>query len=100
VREAEHLDDFLAGPESIGLDEIDEVFDALEKEKQASQAHDVDGAEVLQGGVYNFEELDHIDEGHAPHAVDEDVTMLRGSSSSAGTWDVDAIMSSKGVSSR
>jgi hypothetical protein len=26
--------------------------------------------------MYDFEELDHIDEGHAPHAVDEDVTML------------------------
>ena len=50
--------------------------------------------------MYVFEQLDHIDKGHAPHAVDEDVTMWRGGSSSAGSWDVDAIMSSKGVSSR
>jgi len=99
VTEARHPDDYFTGQESISLEEIDEAFNELEKEKQASQPHDVDGAEVLEGQVYAFQELDCIiDEGCAPHAV-EDVTMLWGGSSSAGSWDVDAIMTLKGVSS-
>ena len=100
VTEAGHPDDYFAGQESISLEEINEAFNKLEKEKQASQPHDVDGAEVLEGQVYVFQELDRIDEGRAPHAVDEDVTMLWGGSSSAGSWDLDAILTLKGVSSR
>ena len=57
----------------------------------------VDDAEILEGEVYNFDEMHHIDKGLAPHALEEDVTILCGSSSSASTWDVDALMSSKGV---
>jgi hypothetical protein len=48
VMEAGHPDDYLTGLESIGPKEIDETFDELEKEKQASQPRDVDGAEVLE----------------------------------------------------
>ena len=48
VTEAGHPDDYLAGLESIGPKEINKTFDELEKEKQASQSHDVDGVEVLE----------------------------------------------------
>ena len=49
VTEAGNPDNYLTGLESIGPKEINETFDELEKEKQASQwARDVDGAEVLE----------------------------------------------------
>jgi hypothetical protein len=67
--EVEHPDDYLAGPESIDLDEIDAAFDELEKEKAASHGVvDADGKEVLEGDIYSFAELDRIDEGLAPRA--------------------------------
>ena len=94
--EVEHLEDYLTGPESIGLDKINAAFDEMEKENRATC--DVDGAEVLEGKVYNFE-MDRIDKGLTPYAFEEDITILCRSSSSASTWDVDAVMSSKGVSS-
>ena len=96
---AEHPDDYLAGPESISVDEIDTAFDELEKEKVAAPHNDVDGGEVLEGEIYNFAELDRIDEGLAPRAFEEDVSTLRGGSGGGSTWDVDALMSARGVSS-
>jgi len=96
---AEHPDDYLAGPESISVDEIDAAFDELEKEKVAALHDDVDGGEVLEGEIYNFAELDQIDGGLAPHAFEEDVSTLQGGSGGGSTWDVDALMSARGVSS-
>jgi hypothetical protein len=49
--QAEHPDDYLAGPESIDLDEIDAAFDELKKEKAKEASSDVDGAEVLEGEI-------------------------------------------------
>ena len=98
--EAEHPNDLLAGPETIDLDEIDAAFDELEKEIATQKAadNDVDGAEVLEGSVYSFEELDRIDGGLAPRAFEDDVNIMRESKDDR-TWDVDDLMSSEGVSS-
>ena len=75
----------LWGPESISLDEIDAAFEGLGKEKDASWRLNVDGADVLEGEVYSFDELDRIDDNLAPHALEEDISALRGGSNNGGT---------------
>ena len=69
----EHLDDYLAGPELIDIDEINTAFNELEKVMEVS--HDVD-AEVLEGEIYNFNQLDCIDMGVIPHALKGDVSAM------------------------
>ena len=87
-----------AGPESISLDEIDAAFALLEREKEAMEQEPVDGNEVLEGQVYDFAELEHIDRGLPPKSVDDEIMVVDHTSHDNGQWDVDALMSSNGVS--
>lgn len=73
--QAKYPDDYLTGLESIDLKEIDTAFNELEKEKVKEASCNVDCAEVLKGEIYNFDELNHIDVGVAPCAL-EDVSAL------------------------
>ncbi|KAF9238562.1 hypothetical protein BU15DRAFT_8359, partial [Melanogaster broomeanus] len=66
-------DNDLAGPESISLDEIDAEFAALEEQRKNEQLESTDGKEVLEGKVYDFEELVQVDEGITPQAADDEI---------------------------
>jgi hypothetical protein len=49
--------------------------------------------------MYDFSELDHIDEGLTPTGFDEDITVLDGSINTPSFWDVGHLMSAVGISS-
>jgi len=71
-----NINDDLAGPESISisLDEIDAAFALLEHKKDSEAMEQVldDGNEVLEGQVYHFAELEHVDQGLLSKSVDND----------------------------
>ncbi|KAG0699995.1 hypothetical protein DFH29DRAFT_652408 [Suillus ampliporus] len=69
--QTQNIDDDLAGPESISLDEIDAAFALLQHEKKAMERGPVDGNEALEGQVCDFAELEHVDQGLALKSVDE-----------------------------
>jgi len=68
----------LEGPESMSLDDIDAEFTRLEDIQNGERMEtgfpsDVNGREVLEGRAFDFAELQRVDEGLVPAAV-EDVT--------------------------
>ncbi|KAI5982193.1 ribonuclease H-like domain-containing protein [Pisolithus albus] len=93
----------LSGPESITDEELMEAFDKLDREKaEGVQPGDIelDGNEVLEGQIYDFEELDAIDKGRKPTGFIEDISVIdKAAGADAGAWDVEALLSSEGVSS-
>ncbi|KIK14928.1 hypothetical protein PISMIDRAFT_641921 [Pisolithus microcarpus 441] len=94
---------YLSGPESITDEELMEAFDKLDQEKaEGVQPGDIelDGHEVLEGQIYDFEELDAIDKGKKPTGFVEDISVIdKAAGADAGAWDVEALLSSEGVSS-
>ncbi|KAF9235775.1 hypothetical protein BU15DRAFT_89437 [Melanogaster broomeanus] len=92
------MDNDLAGPETISLDEIDAEFAALEDQRKEEQVEDVDGREVLDGLVYDFEELDRVDEGIIPRSVDDEIMVVEHDrDGEPKDWDVAGLMSSSGL---
>ncbi|KAG1762674.1 hypothetical protein EV702DRAFT_1206293 [Suillus placidus] len=79
-------------------DKIDAAFALLECEKEATEQEPVDRNEVSEGQVYDFAELEHVDQGLAPKSVDEEIMVVDHTSHNNRQWDVDALMSSNGVS--
>ena len=66
-------DNNMAGPEAISLDEIDAMFTAFEQEVSMEQQESISmGQGVLEGTVYSFHELDRVDVGIVPWALDEE----------------------------
>ena len=71
----------LKGPESISLHDIDAEFARLEDIRNAEKMMDmeflldwdVDRKEVLEGNAFDFAELQHVDEGLVPAAVEDEI---------------------------
>jgi len=63
--QTQNIDDDLAGPESISLNEIDAAFALLECEKDVFEREPIDGNEVLEGQVYDFATLEQVEQGLA-----------------------------------
>ena len=79
-----------SGPESISVDELDSA--------PAVDPQLVDGSEVLEGQVYDLDEMQRVDKGIAPLGFQDDVQDLMMSGElEAGTWSIQALLSSKGV---
>jgi hypothetical protein len=57
-----------------------------------------DGAEVLSGEVYDFDELDQVDQGIVPVREDVKVIAVDGTRTQAA-WDVERLMWMKGIHS-
>ncbi|KAF9234431.1 ribonuclease H-like domain-containing protein [Melanogaster broomeanus] len=93
-------DNDLAGPESISLDEIDAEFAALEEQRKNEQLESTDGKEVLEGKVYDFEELVRVDEGITPQAADDEIMVVGHDEDGDGGWDTTVLMLSSGLESR
>jgi hypothetical protein len=53
---------------------------------------------VLEGQVYDFAALEHVDQGLAPKSVDDEIMVVEHTSHNDGQWDVNVLMSSNGVS--
>lgn len=91
--QTENIDDDLAGPESISLDEIDAAFALLEHEKESMERVLIDGLdEVLEGQVYDFAELECVDQGLLPKSVDDEIIVVDHSAKDDERWDVDTLM--------
>ena len=55
-----------------------------------------DGQEVLEGQVYDFEELERVDKGLAPVTFQDDVQVV-GYNSGSSSWNVESLLMSSGV---
>jgi hypothetical protein len=56
-----------------------------------SRWHCLDGQEVLEGEVYDFEELERIDRGFVSVAVEPEIVVI--GEPEVGSWDVGQLMS-------
>ncbi|KAG2058709.1 hypothetical protein BDR06DRAFT_980167 [Suillus hirtellus] len=96
--QTQNIDDDLAGPESISLNEIDAAFALLECEKDMFEQEPIDGNEVLEGQVYDFAALEQVDQGLALKSVNDKIIVVEHTSHNDRQWDVDVLMLSNGVS--
>ncbi|KAG1807686.1 uncharacterized protein BJ212DRAFT_1303393 [Suillus subaureus] len=97
----------LEGPESISLDDIDAEFAWLEDIRKAEKMidteflsdWDVDGREVLEGNAFDFAELQCVDEGLVPAAVEDEIMVTDHDVNEDGTWNIDSMLLSSGLTS-
>ena|SRR6267154_9223 len=88
-----------APAEDISVDEIDAEIDALEKQNVVERFKDVDidGLDILEGNVYNFDELARAEAGMMPKSIDEELSVIdHGARGEEGGWDVASLMSTNG----
>ncbi|KAG1787732.1 ribonuclease H-like domain-containing protein, partial [Suillus plorans] len=95
--EPRDADDLLAGPESISPDNVAAEFAALEELKRTEEVHDIDEVEVLEGNVFDFDELDRVEQGIIPQAILDEVEVVNYNGEDDG-WDEETLMSSLGMS--
>ena len=88
-------DESLAGPESVTVDELEKAFTELEPPSVVDPS--LDGGEVLEGHVYDLEELRKVDECVAPSGFGDELLDLSTGEGSGG-WSIEALLTSKGVS--
>jgi hypothetical protein len=97
----------LKGPESISLNDIDAEFARLEDIRNREKVMDlefpsdwdVDGKEVLEGNVFDFAELQRVDEGLVPVAVEDEIMVTDHDANEDGTWNIDSMLVSSGLTS-
>jgi hypothetical protein len=91
----------LEGAEGISEEDIDAAFAELEEQNRNSEEAvidpQLDGHEITAGNVYDFTELDRVDKGIVPATFDEDTDQI-GTESASGSWDIQSLLVSKGVS--
>ena len=88
-------DDSLDGPESLSIADLDHALEEFEKELQAErtpESQPPDGEEVLQGKVYDFTELEKVDQGIIPEALRDDIQVLGDGAGADDDWDVDSLL--------
>ena len=90
----------MEGPESISEEEIEAAFAELEQLNRGTQEAaldpQLDGQEISAGKVYDFVELDQVDKGLVPTAFEDDNDQI-GTESASGSWDIQSMLISKGV---
>ena len=65
----------------------------------ANDSEAMDGGEVLEGNVYDFEELDRVDKGLIPETLDEEISVIDRGGEGDKSWVAHQLMSAVGVSS-
>ena len=88
-------DESLAGPESITVDELENAFTELEPPSVVDPS--LVRGKVLEGHVYNLEELRKVDE-CVPLSGFGDKLLDLGTGEGSGEWSIKALLASKGVS--
>ena len=84
----------LEGPESVSVEELDKAFREFEEQQAAENAqeeasnHVREQGDVLKGELYNFEELDKVDGGVIPMAVEEEVQIIGDEEDEGAGWTV------------
>ncbi|OAX36653.1 hypothetical protein K503DRAFT_867423 [Rhizopogon vinicolor AM-OR11-026] len=100
-------DEFLVGPESITGEELLEEFDRFEHEMRESRALQ-EGSnlftdkvpDVFTGGTIDLNELEKVDRGIAPTGFIEEIDVVsRGSQGMEAGWNINALLTSEGVTS-
>ena len=98
-----HADDMLEGPESLTEDEVAAAFDEIEQRIAESPGSAIDpqlgGHEILAGRIYDFAELEQVDKGIVSGAFEDDVQQVGSISEDGVSWDVQSLLTLKGVSS-
>jgi hypothetical protein len=97
----------LEGPKSISLDDIDAEFARLEDicnggkvmDLEFPSDWDVDGKEVLEGNMFDFAELQRVDEELVPAAVEDEIMVTDHDANEDGTWNIDSMLVSSGLTS-
>jgi hypothetical protein len=97
----------LEGPKSISLDDIDAEFARLEDIRNGEKVMDlkflsdwdVDGKEVLEGNVFDFAELQRVEEGLVLVAVEDEIMVTDHDANEDGTWNIDSMLVSSGLTS-
>ncbi|KAG1735804.1 hypothetical protein EDB19DRAFT_1830154 [Suillus lakei] len=97
----------LEGPKLISLDDIDAEFAQLEDIRNTEKMMDteflsdwdVDGKEVLEGNAFDFAELQRVDEGLVPAAVEDEIMVIDHDANKDGTWNIDSMLLSSGLTS-
>jgi hypothetical protein len=97
----------LKGPESISLADIDAEFARLEDIRNGEKVMDldfpsdwdVDGKEVLEGNMFDFAELQRVDKGLVPAAVEDEIMVTDHDANKDGTWDINSMLVSSGLTS-
>ncbi|KAG2075463.1 hypothetical protein BDR04DRAFT_1150274 [Suillus decipiens] len=76
--QSNNSDDLLTGPEDISVDEIEAEIDALKKQNVVERFKDVDidGPKILEGNVYNFDELARVEAGIVLKSIDEEFLVI------------------------
>ncbi|KAF9230422.1 hypothetical protein BU15DRAFT_83642 [Melanogaster broomeanus] len=106
VSESDDTEDCLAGPEAVTDEELAEAFDAVDREKAGMAGEvssvldpdiELDGSEVLEGRVYDWNELEVVNKGITLTGFVEDISVL--DTAVGGEWDVKAVLRSEGVTS-
>lgn len=85
----------LEGPESVSMEEFDDAFEAVIEEGGRLLEPAV-GVGVLEGNIYDWEELERVERGIIPQNVDDEVQIVEGGS--IGGWDVAELMGKRGFS--
>ncbi|KAH7904404.1 hypothetical protein BJ138DRAFT_1119448 [Hygrophoropsis aurantiaca] len=97
--EGDNIDDYLAGLEARTPEDLDEALVALEREKIAVANESIDGYEVLECNVYDFEELAQVEQGLIPKSIEDEISVVDCSGDNGeNTWNIDSLMSTEGVS--
>ncbi|KAG2067983.1 hypothetical protein BDR04DRAFT_1158485 [Suillus decipiens] len=93
-------DDKLEGPESLTEDEVAVAFDEIEQciaELPSVIDPQLEGYEILVGKVYDLAELEQVDKGIMPAAFEDDVQQVGFDLEDNISWDVQSLLTIKGV---
>lgn len=94
---SKNVDDDLAGPESIMMEELDAEFDKLFESTRSEHSADVDGKEVLEGKAFDFNEFERVERGIAPAVAVEEISVINNNPDD-NQWDPASMMQSVGLS--
>ncbi|KAG2368985.1 hypothetical protein BDR07DRAFT_1348777 [Suillus spraguei] len=92
----------LEGPESLTEDEVAAAFDEIEQRiAEFSSVIDaqLEGFKIVVGNVYDLAELEQVDKGIIPATFEDDVQQVGSDSVDGLSWDVQSLLTMKGVSS-
>ncbi|KAG1796726.1 uncharacterized protein HD556DRAFT_1431303 [Suillus plorans] len=94
------VDDKLEGPESLTEDEVAAAFDEIEQriaEFPTTIDPQLEGFEILVGHVYDLVELEQVDKCITPAAFKDDVQQVGCDLEDGVSWDVQSLLTMKGV---
>ncbi|OCH87316.1 hypothetical protein OBBRIDRAFT_806119 [Obba rivulosa] len=93
-------EDHLEGPELITMEELENAFNSLAHNIATKLKGVVDGGKVLEGEVYDFDELARVDRGLVPAAFEEEITVVDYGADVNGAWNIHTLMMMAGITTQ